>query len=63
VIVRPVPTVTVRDAVAELLAESTTLAVNVAEPATGKLPERTPPLDKLNPTVVGELAPEVTLQV
>jgi len=63
VIVRPVPTVTVRDAVAELLAESTTLAVKVAEPATGKLPERTPPLDKLRPIVVRLLAPEVTLQV
>jgi hypothetical protein len=37
--------------------------VKLAVPATGVAPVSTPPLDKLNPTAVKLLAPEVTLQV
>jgi hypothetical protein len=55
--------VTLSVAVAELLAESTTLAVNVAVPATGVVPDNTPVLDRLNPTAAKLLAPEDTLQV
>jgi hypothetical protein len=59
----PALIVTLIVAVAELLAESTTLAVKVAVPATGVAPDNTPALDRLNPTAVKLLAPEVTVQV
>jgi hypothetical protein len=63
VIVTPALIVTLSVAVAELFAESTTFAVNVAVPATGVVPDTTPALDKLSPTAVNWLAPEVTVQV
>jgi hypothetical protein len=63
VIVSPVPTVTIRDVVAVLPAESFTCTPKVADPLTGVVPESTPPLDKLNPTVVSVLPPEVTVHV
>jgi hypothetical protein len=63
VIISPALIVTLSVLVAELLAESTTLAVNVAVPATGAAPDSTPVLDRLNPTAVRLLAPEVTLHV
>jgi hypothetical protein len=47
-------------AVAVVDAESVTLTVKLAVPATGVAPESTPPLDMLNPTAVRLLAPEVT---
>jgi hypothetical protein len=59
----PALIVTLIVAVAELLAESTTLAVKVAAPDTGVAPDNTPVLDRVNPTAVNELAPDVTLQV
>jgi hypothetical protein len=59
----PALMVTLNVAVAKLLAESTTFAVNVAVPVTGVAPDRTPVLDRLNPTAVKLLAPEVTLHV
>jgi len=59
----PALIVTLSVAVAELLAESTTLAVNVAVPETGVVPDKTPVFDRLSPTAVKLLAPEVTLHV
>jgi hypothetical protein len=59
--VNPVPIVTVSDLVAVLPTESFTCTPNVADPATGVAPDNTPPLDKLNPTVVSALPPEVTV--
>ena len=50
-------------AVAEFDAESVTFTPKVALPATGVAPENTPPLDKLSPTAVNWLLPEVTDQV
>ena len=50
-------------AVAVLPAESFTCTPNVADPATGVVPATTPPLDKLNPTAVSALDPDVTVHV
>jgi hypothetical protein len=63
VITSPALMVTLSVAVVELLAESTTLAVNVAVPETGVVPDKTPVPDRLSPTAVKLLAPEVTLHV
>jgi hypothetical protein len=63
VIVKPVPIVTVRDAAAVLPTESFTCTPKIAVPTTGVAPDNTPPLDKLNPTVVSALPPEVTVHV
>ena len=52
--------VTVKVSEAEFEAESVTLAVNVAVPAIGVAPDKTPALDKLRPTAVRLGAPEVT---
>ena len=60
--VTPALIVTEKFAVVVLAAESVTLAVKVAVPATGVAPERTPPLERLRPTVVRLLAPDVTDQ-
>ena len=61
--VSPVPMVTESVAVAVFDAESVTLTVKLAVPATGVAPDRTPPLDRLRPTAVRLLAPAVTVQV
>jgi hypothetical protein len=50
-------------AVAVFEAESSTCTPKVALPATGGAPVSTPPLDKLNPTAVNALDPEVTVQL
>jgi hypothetical protein len=63
VIVNPLPMVTVKLAVAVLLAESFTCTPKVAEPRVGLEPETTPPVDKLSPTADNWVAPEVTLHV
>src|SRR5580658_10084537 len=55
--------VTVKLAVAVLLAESFTCTPKVAEPRVGPEPDTTPPVDKLKPIALSELAPEVTLHV
>jgi hypothetical protein len=52
--------VTEKFPVAMLPAESFTCTPKVAVPATGVVPESTPPLDKLNPTAARLLAPDVT---
>ena len=62
-IVKPVPMVTDKVAVAEFDAESITFTPKVALPATGVAPESTPPLDKLSPTEVRLVEPEVTVQL
>ena len=51
------------EAVAEFDAESVTFTLKVALPATGVAPESIPPLDKLSPTAVRLVAPEVTVQL
>jgi hypothetical protein len=53
--------VTDKFAVCVLLAESVTFTVKLTLPAVGELPERTPPLDRLNPTLLR--VPEVTVHV
>jgi hypothetical protein len=63
VIASPDLIVTVKVPVALFPTESVTFTVNVADPATGVVPASTPALDKLNPTAVKLLAPEVTVQV
>jgi len=56
-------TVTEKVTVAVLEAESVTFAVKLALPTIGEEPESTPALDKLKPTAVRLLPPDVTLQV
>jgi hypothetical protein len=48
---------------AEFEAESVTLAVKLAPPAIGVAPDNTPALERLKPTAVRLLPPEVTVQV
>lgn len=50
-------------AVVEFDAESVTLMVKVAEPATGVAPETTPAPERLSPTAAKLVAPDVTVQV
>ena len=56
-------TVTEKVPLALFPSESVTFTVNVADPATGVVPDNTPALDKLNPTAVNALDPDVTDQV
>jgi hypothetical protein len=58
----PALIVTLNVAVALFPAESFTCTPKVAEPDTGVAPDNTPPLDKLKPTVVSALPPDVTVQ-
>jgi hypothetical protein len=53
--------VTEKVAVAAFDAESVTLTVKLALPATGEEPESTPEFDRLSPIAVNWLAPEVTV--
>ena len=55
--------VTVKLAVAVFEAESVTFTAKLAAPATGVAPESTPVLERLKPTAVRLLAPDVTDQV
>ena len=55
--------VTEKVAVAVFEAESVNLTLKLALPAIGVAPDRTPPLDRLRPTAVRLLAPDVTVQV
>jgi hypothetical protein len=56
-------TVTEKVTVAEFEAESVTLAAKLALPAIGVAPVNTPALERLRPTAVRLLPPEVTVQV
>jgi hypothetical protein len=53
--------VTERVAVAVFEAESVSLTLKLALPTIGVAPERTPPLERVSPTVAG--LPDVTVQV
>ena len=63
VMVKPGLMVTDKVAVAVLDAESVTLTLKLALPAVGAAPDRTPALERLRPTAVRLLPPEVTVQV
>ena len=63
VMAKPGLIVTEKVAVAVFEAESVTLTLKLALPAIGVAPDRTPPLDRLRPTAVRLLAPDVTVQV
>ena len=62
VMVRPGLIVTEKVAVAVFEAESVTLTLKLAPPAMGVAPDSTPPLDRLRPTAVKLLPPDVTVQ-
>jgi hypothetical protein len=55
--------VTENVAVAVFDAESVTLTTKLALPAIGVEPDTTPPLERLRPTAVRLLLPDVTVQV
>jgi hypothetical protein len=54
--------VTEKVAVVVFETESVTLTPKLALPAIGVVPDRMPPLERLRPTAVRLLAPDVTLQ-
>jgi hypothetical protein len=56
-------TVTEKVTVAVFEAESVTLAAKLALPAIGVAPVKTPALERLRPTAVRLLPPDVTVQV
>ena len=55
-------TVTEKVTVAEFDAESVTFAVKLALPAAGVAPDSTPAPERLSPTAVRALPPDVTVQ-
>jgi hypothetical protein len=63
VMVRAGLTVTEKVTDAEFEAESVTFAVKLAPPAIGVAPDNTPALERLRPTAVRLLPPDVTVQV
>ena len=63
VMLTPASIVTEKAMLAVLPAESLAWAVKLAVPATGVVPERSPVLDRLRPTAVKLVEPDVTVQV